>query len=686
MSHTLKTAALSALAVACVAGTARGDITQWWYINSNSFGLAMKHMPDFDQKRIAGSGHTGLPGSGAMYCVPTATVNLFAYIANHGYPAVGPGYGNWQLQSKYEQATVTIKNVGFLMNTDAADGTGGYDWRDGAKIWLAGHPYLDVNFYWAQGLDGITLKEMTQAVINGGVVAFAYGRYNEAGTAFGQPNLGTRTGGHAVTLTGSFKNGSYEEITYRDPADDDYNSSQSIFGNTFYNTRTIPFVFDGSPFNLRVCTEIITNLNDGKRRIIDSYMSIKPKWGLTYQPGEDFLTPIFPWGVIGSIEIPQQLPLNLPLELVQAVMTPSQSTVLTLSSTATNDMVLHEVNPATGEVTEVPAPPRLRQLMFGRQHQLYATDGIKTYCLDYYNDNAIAAELNFGALDMVFDDSTDKVGLLRPGGIIEWFNKGLGPSQYRWILPTSIPLGDTVKIFPSNSPYKVWLVSSASDMIYGISQPGQGIGPLSIETIANFEIQNPTSVCEDAAGNLIVACDGSVKYFVPVVGAGWQYDPTSPWDGIAVGANFCTSRSRDNFDPAIHSGPAWDNIIPEQLAHGIFLPDCPGDLDGNQRVDVNDLNQLLAGWGTASLSSDVNRNGVTDVDDLNMVLTNWNNSCVDLPCPGDADGNGVVNVDDLNLVLSNWLTAEDVGDFNADGVVDVDDLNDLLSHWQDNCL
>jgi len=54
------------------------------------------------------------------------------------------------------------------------------------------------------------------------------------------------------------------------------------------------------------------------------------------------------------------------------------------------------------------------------------------------------------------------------------------------------------------------------------------------------------------------------------------------------------------------------------------------------------------------------------------------------PCPGDVNLDGRVDVDDLNIVLSNWASpvpANAFGDLNGDGVVDVDDLNDVLSNW-----
>src|SRR5947208_1988110 len=52
-------------------------------------------IPDFDQRRAY------LAGDGAMYCVPTAVLNLMGYIANHGQPqALKHSSSNWAAMSE----------------------------------------------------------------------------------------------------------------------------------------------------------------------------------------------------------------------------------------------------------------------------------------------------------------------------------------------------------------------------------------------------------------------------------------------------------------------------------------------------------------------------------------------------------------------------------------------------------
>ena len=49
---------------------------------------------------------------------------------------------------------------------------------------------------------------------------------------------------------------------------------------------------------------------------------------------------------------------------------------------------------------------------------------------------------------------------------------------------------------------------------------------------------------------------------------------------------------------------------------------CPGDIDGNQSIDVDDLLVILADW-TTNTNGDIDGNGTTDVDDILLLLSSW---------------------------------------------------------------
>jgi len=54
---------------------------------------------------------------------------------------------------------------------------------------------------------------------------------------------------------------------------------------------------------------------------------------------------------------------------------------------------------------------------------------------------------------------------------------------------------------------------------------------------------------------------------------------------------------------------------------------CPADLNGDGRVDIEDIFLLLGAWGEAGGPADVNGDAVVDLDDVFFILGAWG------PCP-----------------------------------------------------
>jgi hypothetical protein len=54
-----------------------------------------------------------------------------------------------------------------------------------------------------------------------------------------------------------------------------------------------------------------------------------------------------------------------------------------------------------------------------------------------------------------------------------------------------------------------------------------------------------------------------------------------------------------------------------------FGGECPGDVNGDDVTDVNDLLQLLAEWGCEDCDSDINDDGLVDTEDLLLLLADW---------------------------------------------------------------
>ncbi|MBL9141530.1 MAG: hypothetical protein JNK53_06650, partial [Phycisphaerae bacterium] len=127
MQRASTSARAGALALACasaglltaLAQTASADVLTNYWVSTGTFEYRVVHMPDLDQRR------NGLANNGANHCVPTSTINLFGYAANHGYPWVAPGAANWESNANFNAATDAILTMGSLMSTSGTTGTNG---------------------------------------------------------------------------------------------------------------------------------------------------------------------------------------------------------------------------------------------------------------------------------------------------------------------------------------------------------------------------------------------------------------------------------------------------------------------------------------------------------------------------------------------------------------------------------
>jgi hypothetical protein len=106
----------------------------------------------------------------------------------------------------------------------------------------------------------------------------------------------------------------------------------------------------------------------------------------------------------------------------------------------------------------------------------------------------------------------------------------------------------------------------------------------------------------------------------------WVLNPEADFDGLQVGPMFRVTRSRTNFDPAIHTGPGWVNIDPDEpdgLVFGDSVPDCAGDVTLDHAVDVDDLLVVINEWGNPGGMADAASDGIIDVNDLLIVINAW---------------------------------------------------------------
>ena len=375
--------AVVALAGLCVsAQRADADVEYAYYVNSGVWGFDISHMSDLDQVRA------GLPGDGGMYCVPTASMNLFAYVANHGFPEVFPGPGYWQASSgpAYDEMTSNLHILGILMGTTADGGTNGSGWDFGMQVVLNNTGKFDIINKWSGGSYSPKVREMAQQVALGGIVACAYGRYTVLGTIDGVPLL-DRGGGHAVTMQKALANSPSSGVMwYRDPAD-----SSDKFTQSPYGSREMPFVtgayrLDWQPLTVLSMDRMVINPppSDGRLRIIDHYMAIRPKSGYAFQPASNGLNIII--GNLGDLFLGGTFEIDLnPLggPMIDGIVNAEQTGVFVLidpDDGGTEE--LHAVFPFEEETQLVGELLRADHLAISPMGPVYAASGVALMCID----------------------------------------------------------------------------------------------------------------------------------------------------------------------------------------------------------------------------------------------------------------------------------------------------------------
>ncbi|MCA9170296.1 MAG: lamin tail domain-containing protein, partial [Planctomycetales bacterium] len=159
-----------------------------------------------------------------------------------------------------------------------------------------------------------------------------------------------------------------------------------------------------------------------------------------------------------------------------------------------------------------------------------------------------------------------------------------------------------------------------------------------------------------------------------------RYDNIAPWPtGVATGGlslQRLTASSYGN-DPN-----SWTAAVADPGVYGGIVV---GDLTGDKRVDMADIDHLQASVRTGDLSGDLTGNGVVDTGDLTFLVQNVLGSKI-----GDVNLDGRFDSHDLVLlfvagkfedaVASNSLYRE--GDFNLDGDFTTADLTFALQQGE----
>jgi hypothetical protein len=651
-----------ACAVALSGGSASADILGSWSESSTpnlfEFQYRVTHLPDFDQVRAA------LPNCGRDYCVPTSSLNMLAYAANHGYPAVTPGPGNWQSDALYDQATTALAQVGAAMFTDPNDGTE----RDAWFFALAGvpfayplcQPYCDPLLpksqftVTAQFANGDYLPRMYKAaqtvIFNNGLLALCHGWYKDFGTC-SDPNPPAlyRDGGHCLTVQAVngywLKGGNQSMSNYgaavllRDPGADEGRSpgatcdavnpfAQSAFGSNGYALGLKRITLDPISCLGSIYLDRLYFPSDSQVRLVDAYLIIATKAGFAVDPNKSVLYWFKPLTLGGAGSPPVTQVFDLPAGPVTAIrMDPDPSGFALIA-----DNTVYRFDPLAGDLAPLAGVKLVdpADLVYGRRRQLYVISGPELVCIDIDAEPPHVAASNFPpspCTKLAYDPGADEVVLLSPAdGVIVRYPYHLDAIPVVLPIPGSVPMEGQMEMAVGLGG-AIWLSSNATTSVYRLLPDPDG--NLLATPFALPAVQTPPrSLDVDDAGNLFVNVEGAVHEFT--INADGQILEVldSPFEGLPGGSMFRVTRSSTNFDPAVHTFPAWRDVFPTQTAPPV--PGCPADIapvGGDGFVGVLDFLAVLAAWNTADENADVNSDGIVGILDFLEILAEWG------PCP-----------------------------------------------------
>lgn len=551
-----------------VPGVARGDDFQY---DGASYSFKITDVPDLDQKRAFSLRGPvfGLPNNGLMYCGPTSALNWMAYVANHGYPAVSPGPGNWEAGAlaAYNTITFNLLFMGAFIGTDPIKG-GGMG-KEAVESWLGSVApgQFIVALVFASGDWSPRVRDAAMAAFYGGLVNIAMGWYTNAD----EPEAHMRVGGHIVTLIGGNDDGVGPNFVFiNDPA----RGGDSSGADTSFFTQS-PFGLNGSQFHPETeyyCGQDANGFPSGcvirtQDRLVhfgsgymDAYMAIFPKYGLSYDL--------------------DRLVLFAPIQLTGRTAPRPVRTFATATGGRVVDAALHpiaishpylvegsdvvwQLDALTGTssaLARVPSTP-LRLAYRPRDGSLYVLMRDRIQSLDRSGRPGADAALEVPLDTIAFDEKNQTlVGMSRQARRLYFFDASLRNLE-SFDVPQDV-LGEqgrlTLRIHPGTG--EMWTLVEGARFLTRLLRARHDPSRLEFRAVPlPPEVTRAQGLDVDEKGTLFVTSEGQI-YPLDRLG---RLLRTSPFLGVPGGLGVQVARSFSNFDPALHTGPAWINVLPE---------------------------------------------------------------------------------------------------------------------------
>jgi len=620
-----------------------------WSIGSYLNGF----VPDFDQRRQPGplfwDGMNfvpipdGLPGNGANYCSPTSHVNVMAYLANHGFPALMPGgsAASWGSQTNYERVTDAIQEMGVMMETSATSGTtccGHSGCVEYLETYTPGK--FIVSSAASDAFDAPTIGDLAFCALAGGFVNLMIGWFENTGV-----NQWQKTGGHVVTMVGiEGWCGGDRKVKIRDPGNGNTSlMEQSVFATNTYTLQQLPGFFDSDGtsgidvyFQRTYERMLGYNASDGRIGLINGYRVVLPKYGVTLDPpstpggpGVTFLNPIQPTNssvpAVQSFAVPQFAAIS------DVAISPDGFGVLCIGTDGAGepDPRVVRLNRATGETTEFTIGGSPVQATINRTgDRSFFVDETGVIRATEPTASGIMIETIVPpapAAAAQYDDTTDSLIALLPT-IREFVH--FNPKEYtiekRTVWPSAVALNGEPYMTVSPLDGSVWLRSRNSPTIYKIAFD-RLLGAV-IEESVNLpetvgDIGIDVSVAQTREHILLARQTGVIADYTKNTAGQWGPAEESDFAGLPARGKLLVARSRDCGVPEL-DGPNSLDQLPAASSPPEW--DCPGDVDLDGDADFRDVLGVLADWGrTDEVPSDVDGNGGVGFGDVLGVLANW---------------------------------------------------------------
>lgn len=650
----------TAATLACATCSAAANAEHYGYYNGpTDFYVRVTWMPDFDQKRDVGPGILGLPQNsdgegGGMYCVPTSAADLLGYIKTHGYDdpadAVTPpgSFAQWNdftQSSVYNQVTTFIDDVGVTMGTDPDNGTSNFNFgtynglRDRLDDELFDVEYFAWTNQWAP--TGTRLGEM---MADGAIVMMCYGRYLTGG--IGSNTLIARDGGHCVALTKVDRRPSVETdhytLGYANPANSSNTITQADFRYAQRDSYNRNFVVeewaDGGGLN------IATQLDFGSITltvVVDSCIAVFPKKAMTMSPdgGITVFSGSLEQAAVGTFETKTHSP-PVGATITDAKASPDRTLITYLAAPPGGTPTFYRLNAASGQTEPIAQLPGARAHCFSRDGTAYVLTGAEVIRYDTRPPSTPGAtsEIQRAAVggaaapdDIAYDDDTDRVLVLSAatGQVI-----AMPPdltSQTLHTLPGWSPGAATGSI---DSADGVTVCATAADVRTYTSDPASG------QFVQSAVFLPPPPM---AIGGVSAGADGSVySWYVgentvfrlePDSAGGFSRETTGrPGEVVGLPASgfLYTSRDRTNYIPALHSGPGWRNLDPDELPDEsqLEIADCRADQTRPfELLDFLDAGVFLDRLASNDPEVDLDADGTLDGSDVSAFLSDLSAGC-----------------------------------------------------------